>query len=64
MGRSLPAWVAILLPFELALLFLARGAPVLVFEILLGVLLTPPFMAVFTAATVRKSSPRGASPTA
>jgi hypothetical protein len=56
-GRSLPALVGILLPFELALLFAAGDAPVLVFEILLGVLLTPPLMAVFAAATVRKANP-------
>lgn len=57
-GRSLPAWVGILLPFELALLFVSNHpAPVLVFLILFGVLFTPPFMAVFTAATVRKPSP-------
>jgi hypothetical protein len=55
-GRSLPVLVGILLPFELALLFAAGDAPVLVFVILLGVLLTPPFMAVFVAATVRKAS--------
>src|SRR5262245_26479302 len=47
-GWSLPVWVALLLPFELGLLFVL---PELVFYILLGVLLTPPFMASFTAAT-------------
>ena len=56
-GRSLPGWVAILLPFELALLLVSNNVPVLVFEILFGVLLTPPLMATFTAANVRKSSP-------
>ncbi len=55
-GRLLPALVGILLPFELALLFAAGDTPVLVFVILLGVLLTPPFMAAFVAATVRKSN--------
>jgi hypothetical protein len=54
-GRSLPALVGILLPFELALLFAADATPALVFVTLLGVLLTPPFMAAFAAATVRKS---------
>lgn len=54
-GRSLPALVAILLPFELALLFIAGDTPALVFAILFGVLLTPPFMAAFVAATVRQS---------
>ena len=58
-GRSLPAMVGILLPFELALLFVFSGTPVIVFEILLGVLLTPPFMAAFVAATVGKSNQPG-----
>ena len=56
-GRSLPAWVAILLPFELILLWAAGDAVALVFWILLIVLLTPTFMATFAAATVSKSSP-------
>ena len=56
-GRSLPAWVGILLPFELILLWAAGDATALVFWILLIVLLTPPFMATFAAATVSKSSP-------
>jgi len=58
-GRSLPAWVGILLPFELILLWAAGDATSLVFTILLGVLLTPPFMASFAAATVSKSSQNG-----
>jgi hypothetical protein len=58
-GRSLPVLVGILLPFELALLFAAGNDPALVFVILLGVLLTPPFMAAFAAATVRKANPGG-----
>ena len=53
-------WSAILLPFELALLFVFRETPALVFEMLLVVLLTPPFMAVFVAATVSRSSPSDA----
>ena len=58
-GRSLPTLVAILLPLELALLFLAGpDAPNLVLATLLGVLLTPPFLATFVAATVRKSNPQ------
>ena len=56
-GRSLPALVGILLPFELALLFVFSDTPVIVFEILAGVLLTPPFMAAFVAATVSTPSP-------
>ncbi|MEO8383262.1 MAG: hypothetical protein ABI779_26635 [Acidobacteriota bacterium] len=54
-GRSLPWLVALLLPFELALLFLFHEAPVIVFETLCAVLLTPPFMAIFVAATVSRS---------
>src|SRR5439155_12437172 len=55
-GRSLPWLVAILLPFELALLFAFSDTPVLVVETLLFVLFTPPFMAAFVAATVSKST--------
>jgi hypothetical protein len=51
--------VGIVLPFELALLFAADDAPALVFFILLGVLITPPVMAGFAAATVRKINPGG-----
>jgi len=54
-GRSLPAMVAILLPFELALLFLFSDTPVIIFETLAFVLLTPSFMAAFVAATVSTS---------
>ncbi|MDB4870241.1 MAG: hypothetical protein JWL97_1245, partial [Gemmatimonadales bacterium] len=56
-GRSLPAWIAILLPFELALLWAADDATALIFEVMFMVLLTPPFMAAFAAAMVSKSSP-------
>ncbi len=56
-GRSLPAMVAILLPFELSLLFVFWQTPAIIFETLLGVLFTPPFMAAFVAATVSKSNP-------
>jgi hypothetical protein len=56
-GRTLPALVAILLPVELSLLWLARNAPAFVFEILVCVLFTPPFMAVFAATTMSKSNP-------
>jgi hypothetical protein len=55
-GRSLPWLVALLLPFELALLFPFHQTPVIVFETLCGVLLTPPLMAFFVATTVSKSS--------
>ena len=53
-GWTLPALVGILLPCELALLLTAGDTPALVWIILFGVLLTPPFMAAFVAATVRK----------
>jgi len=56
-GPTLPGWVAILLPFELALLWVAGDSEPLVFAIVIGALLTPPLMAAFTAATVRKSNP-------
>jgi hypothetical protein len=55
-GPLLPTWVGILLPFELILLWAAGDATSLVFTILIGVLLTPPFMASFAGATVSKSS--------
>ena len=58
-GRSLPTWVAILLPFELVLLWVAGDSTSLVVEILLSVLLTPPFVATFAAAAVSKSNPSG-----
>ncbi len=58
-GRSLPAMVAIVLPLELALLYLFRSTPALVLETVLTVLFTPPIMAAFAAAAVSKSSPRG-----
>jgi len=58
-GRSLPALVGILLPFELAFLFVFHNTPALVLEGLLLVLVTPPFMATFVAATVGKSNPHG-----
>jgi hypothetical protein len=56
-GRSLPAMVAILLPFQLSLLFVFSETPAIVFETLADVLMTPIFMAVFVAATVSKSNP-------
>jgi hypothetical protein len=55
-GWSLPTWVAILLPFELVLLWGARNSASLAFTILFGVLLTPPFVATFGAAAVSTSS--------
>lgn len=56
-GWTLPALVGILLPFELALLWLARDAPAFVFEILFLVLITPPFMSAFTGWTASKPDP-------
>ena len=59
-GRVLPALVAILLPFELGLLYLARHEPPVLVEItLVAVLLTPPFMAGFTAAMAGRSGRDG-----
>jgi hypothetical protein len=58
-GRSLPALVALLLPFELGMLFLIGETPALVFYTLAAVLLTPAFMAGFVAATVSRPNPQG-----
>src|SRR6058998_3360462 len=57
-GRSLPALVGLLLPFELALLWLAKDAPAFVFEILFLATVTPPFMAACTAWTVSQPNPQ------
>lgn len=54
-GRSLPMFVAIVLPVELLPLWASRNAPTLVFVILAIVVFTPPFLASFTALAVRKS---------
>lgn len=54
-GRSLPWLVALLLPFELWMFFAFRETPVIVYEILILVLFTPPLLAIFVAATVSKS---------
>lgn len=57
-GRSLPLLVAIVVPFELFLLFVGGyGSKGFVFEVLIGVLLTPILMAAFAAATVSKANP-------
>jgi len=57
-GRTLPALVGMLLPFELGLLFIpGNDTPAFVFVILAGVLLTPLLMAGFVAATVSTSNP-------
>jgi polyhydroxybutyrate depolymerase len=57
-GRSLPAWVVILAAFEVLFLYLVRHEPpVLTMIALVGLLLTPPFLAAFVAVTVGRSSP-------
>jgi poly(3-hydroxybutyrate) depolymerase len=57
-GRSLPAWVAIVVPFEVLFLYLVRREPpVLTMIALAGMLLTPPFLAAFVAVTVGRSNP-------
>src|SRR6266550_6208666 len=57
-GGSLPALVGLLLPFELAMLWLAKDAPAFVFEILFLATVTPPFMAACTAWTVSQPNPQ------
>ncbi len=58
-GRSLPVWVAILLPFEFAFLWIAgTNTPDLVAYTISGALLTPPFIAAFSVPRVRQSSPQ------
>lgn len=52
-GMALPWLVACLLPFELALLWVT-GETKLVWIVLLGVALTPPFMAAFAAFTIAR----------
>ena len=59
-GRTLPAWVAILVPFELAFLWVP-GTPALVVYTLFGVLVTPPFMAAFVAHGARKPGPNASN---
>lgn len=56
-GRSLPGVVAMLLPFQLALLWLAKDAEPLVELILVIVSLTPPLLAAFVATTYSKANP-------
>ena len=56
-GWTLPALVAILLPFELALLWLARDAAEFLFELLFLVAVTPPVMAAFIGWTGSKPHP-------
>lgn len=57
-GWTLPGLVAMLLPFELALLFIpGNDTPPVVFATLIVALLTPAVMAGFVAATVSKTNP-------
>ena len=58
-GRSLPVWVAIILPLELLLLWVAGTATSLIIAILLGALLTPVVVASFAAASVSKPGGSG-----
>jgi len=58
-GRTLPSLVAILLPFEGALLFLFRGTPELVMYTLCGILATPVFMAGFVGLAASRTSLQG-----
>ena len=57
-GRTLPSLVAILLPFELSLLWIAQGALGLALEILLITLFTPVLVAAFAAKTGSKANPQ------
>jgi len=57
-GRSLPAWVAIVVPFEVLFLYIVRREPPVLTTIgLIIMLLAPPFLAAFVALTVGRSSP-------
>ena len=57
-GWTLPGLVAMLLPFELALLFMpGNNTPPVVFATLIVALLTPAVMAGFVVATVSKTTP-------
>ncbi len=60
-GWSLPGWVAILLPVELLLLWVADTSTTLVVTILLGACFTPVIMATFGAVTVSTASGTGSA---
>ena len=55
-GKSLPVWVAIVLPVELLLFWTAGTSSVLLLEYLLIVLFTPVMIATFAATAVSKPS--------
>ena len=57
-GRTLPALVGMVLPFELGLFWLAGGAPGLLLELLVLVLITPPLLANVTATGVSSADPQ------
>ena len=54
-GRSLPTWVAIILPLELLLLWAAGTSTSIAIVIVLGALLTPVVVATFAAASASKT---------
>jgi hypothetical protein len=57
-GRSLPGMVALVVPFELSVLFISGyESQWFVFEVLMFLLLTPILMAAFAGATVSKANP-------
>jgi hypothetical protein len=55
-GRTLPAIVALVVPFQLSLLWVFPETPVIIFETLLGVVLAPALMATFVAPAVSETS--------
>jgi hypothetical protein len=55
-GKSLPVWIAIILPFDLLLFWVAGTSTMLVIELLIGVFLIPIIIATFAAAAVNKPS--------
>ncbi len=48
-GRTLPALIAIVLPFELAMFFIYAQMQIIVLEMIVLILLTPPLFAAFVA---------------
>jgi hypothetical protein len=57
-GRALPVLVALVMPFELSVLFISGyGSATFVAKTLIAILLTPIVMAAFAAATVSKANP-------
>ncbi len=57
-GRALPVLVALVMPFELSVLFISgHGSTAFVAKVLIAILLTPILMAALAAATVSKANP-------